>query len=296
MIGMPLRGRLAEAPTRISRELNLRILFVGDVVGKTGCEAIRKHLPGCIADWRIDLCIVNGENAADQGFGITRANYEEIIAAGADAITLGNHTWHQRETLSFIEDTPRLVRPINYLPGTPGKGTARIDTKSGRRALIINALGRLFMESVEDPFSRIGAELDRHRLGHDVDAIVLDYHCEATGEKHAAGHFCDGRASLVVGTHTHTPSADDRILPGGTAFMTDVGMTGDYNSVVGMMTEAPLRRFTTGIASGRFEPASGEATMCGVAVETDDRTGMALKVGAVRVGGSLKQVLPDFWK
>src|SRR5262249_13635281 len=152
--------------------------------------------------------------AADQGFGITRANYEEIVAAGADAVTLGNHSWNRRETLSFIESCPRLVRPINYLPGTPGRGAVRIDTKSGKRALIVNALGRLFMEPAEDPFSRIGAELDRYRLARDVDAIVVDFHCEATGEKHAAGHFCDGRASLVVGTHTHTPSADDRILPG----------------------------------------------------------------------------------
>jgi 2',3'-cyclic-nucleotide 2'-phosphodiesterase len=272
----------------------LRILFVGDVVGKSGREAIRMHLPRCRADWRIDLCIVNGENAADQGFGITQPDYEEIVAAGADAVTLGNHSWNRREALSFIGSCPRLIRPINYLPSTPGKGAAWIDTKSGRHALVINALGRLFMDPAEDPFSRIGAELDRHRLGHDVDAIVVDFHCEATGEKHAAGHFCDGRASLVIGTHTHTPSADDRILPGGTAFMTDAGMTGDYNSVVGMVTEEPLRRFTTGVAAGRFEPASGEATMCGIAVETDGPTGLALKAGAVRLGGSLKQAVPDF--
>ena len=273
----------------------MRILFVGDVVGKSGRDAIRMHLPGCIANWQIDLCVVNGENAADEGFGITQTNYDEIISAGADAVTLGNHSWHRREALSFIEHAPRLIRPINYLSGTPGQGATRIDTKSRKRALVINALGRLFMEPAEDPFSRIGAELDRNRLGHDVDAIVVDFHCEAAGEKHAAGHFCDGRASLVVGTHTHTPSADDRILPGGTAFMTDAGMTGDYNSVVGMAIEVPLRRFTTGIAAGRFEPASGEATMCGMAVETDDRTGIALNAGAVRLGGRLRQMLPDFW-
>jgi 2',3'-cyclic-nucleotide 2'-phosphodiesterase len=292
---MALVSATGIARCRYLRELSLRILFIGDVVGKAGREAIQRHLPGCTANWRIDLCIVNGENAADQGFGITRSNYEEIVAAGADIVTLGNHSWSQREALSFIESTPRLVRPINYLAGTPGQGVTSVATKSGKRALVVNALGRLFMEPAEDPFSRIGAELDRHRLGQDVDAIVVDFHCEATGEKHAAGHFCDGRASLVVGTHTHTPSADDRILPGGTAFMTDVGMTGDYNSVVGMATEVPLRRFTTGIAAGRFEPATGEATMCGIAVETDERTGIALKVGAVRVGGSLKPAVPDFW-
>jgi 2',3'-cyclic-nucleotide 2'-phosphodiesterase len=210
-------------------------------------------------------------------------------------VTLGNHSWNCKEALEFIDKSPRLVRPINYIAGTPGAGSVLVEIKSGRRALVINALGRLFMEPVEDPFGRIAAELDAHPLGHDADAIVVDFHCEATGEKHAVGHFCDGRASLVVGTHTHTPSADDRILPGGTAFMTDVGMTGDYNSIVGMTKEQPLRRFTTGIASGRFEPASGEATMCGVVVETDDRTGRALRMAPVRLGGCLKQAEPDFW-
>ena len=183
---------------------------------------------GCISQWKVELAIVNGENAADQGFGITQSIYEELLSAGADAITLGNHSWNRREALQFIKDAPRLIRPINYLSGTPGRGSALIETKSGGRALVINALGRLFMEPVEDPFGRIGAELDAHPLGHAAGAIVVDFHCEATGEKRAAGHFCDGRASLVVGTHTHTPSADDRILSGGTAFMTDVGMTGDF--------------------------------------------------------------------
>jgi 2',3'-cyclic-nucleotide 2'-phosphodiesterase len=273
----------------------LRILFIGDVVGKVGREAIRIHLPGCISQWKIDLCVVNGENAADQGFGITQPIYEELLAAGADAVTLGNHSWNRREALQFIEDAPHLIRPINYLSGTPGRGAALIETKTGGRTLVINALGRLFMDPVEDPFDRIGVELDANPLGRGADAIVVDFHCEATGEKHAVGHFCDGRASLIVGTHTHTPSADDRILPGGTAFMTDVGMTGDFDSIVGMAKEEPLRRFTTGIAAGRFEPASGEATMCGIAVETDDRTGLAVRIGPVRLGGCLKRAVPQFW-
>jgi 2',3'-cyclic-nucleotide 2'-phosphodiesterase len=278
-----------------TEEMIVRILFVGDVVGKVGREAIRAHLPGCISQWKIDLCVVNGENAADQGFGITQPIYEELVAAGADAVTLGNHSWNRREALQFIEDAPRLIRPINYLSGTPGRGAALIETKTGGCTLVINALGRLFMEPVEDPFGRIDVELDANPLGRGADAIVVDFHCEATGEKHAVGHFCDGRASLVVGTHTHTPSADDRILPGGTAFITDVGMTGDFDSIVGMAKEEPLRRFTTGIAAGRFEPASGEATMCGVAVETDDRTGLAVGIGPVRLGGCLKQAVPQFW-
>jgi len=272
----------------------MRILFVGDVIGRAGRQAIRTHLPSCISRWRVDLTIVNGENAADAGFGITRPIYDEILATGADAVTLGNHSWNRKEALQFIDDCPRLVRPINYLAGTPGTGAVLIEAKNGRRALVINALGRLFMEPVEDPFCRIAAELDANPLGRAVQATIVDFHCEATGEKHAAGHFCDGRASLVVGTHTHTPSADDRILPGGTAFITDVGMTGDYNSIVGMAREEPLRRFTTGIPLGRFEPASGEATLCAVLVETDEHSGLALSIAPIRIGGCLKPVLPSF--
>lgn len=272
----------------------MRILFVGDVVGMAGRQAIRTHLPHCISRWKVDLTIVNGENAADAGFGITRPIYDEILAAGADAVTLGNHSWNRKEALQFIDDCPRLVRPINYLAGTPGTGAVLIEAKTGGRALVINALGRLFMEPVEDPFCRIAAELDANPLGRAVQATIVDFHCEATGEKHAAGHFCDGRASLVVGTHTHTPSADDRILPAGTAFITDVGMTGDYNSIVGMAREEPLRRFTTGIPLGRFEPASGEATLCAVLVETDERSGLALSIAPIRIGGCLKPVLPSF--
>jgi len=272
----------------------MRILFVGDVIGRAGRQAIQTHLPSCISRWKVDLTIVNGENAADAGFGITRPIYDEILAAGADAVTLGNHSWNRKEALQFIDDCPRLVRPINYLAGTPGTGAVLIEAKNGRRALVINALGRLFMEPVEDPFCRIAAELDANPLGRAVQATIVDFHCEATGEKHAAGHFCDGRASLVVGTHTHTPSADDRILPGGTAFITDVGMTGDYNSIVGMAREEPLRRFTTGIPLGRFEPASGEATLCAVLVETDERSGLALSIAPIRIGGCLKPVLPSF--
>ena len=272
----------------------MRILFVGDVIGRAGRQAIQTHLPSCISRWKVDLTIVNGENAADAGFGITRPIYDEILAAGADAVTLGNHSWNRKEALQFIDDCPRLVRPINYLAGTPGTGAVLIEAKNGRRALVINALGRLFMEPVEDPFCRIAAELDANPLGRAVQATIVDFHCEATGEKHAAGHFCDGRASLVVGTHTHTPSADDRILPGGTAFITDVGMTGDYNSIVGMTREEPLRRFTTGIPLGRFEPASGEATLCAVLVETDERSGLARSIAPIRIGGCLKPVLPSF--
>ncbi len=266
----------------------MRILFVGDVVGRAGRTAISDYLPGMIRDWALDLVVVNGENAAG-GFGITEAIYQEFIDAGADAVTLGNHAWDQREALVFIERAPRLVRPANFPKGTPGRGTALVDTKSGKRALVINAIGRVFMTPFDDPFAVINRELAA------ADAIVVDFHCEATSEKQGVGFFCDGRASLVVGTHTHVPTADHQILSGGTAYMTDAGMTGDYDSIIGMQKEEPLRRFISGIPSGRFEPALGVATLSGVAVETDDATGLALRIAPVRIGGRLEPTLPGFW-
>jgi metallophosphoesterase (TIGR00282 family) len=187
------------------------------------------------------------------------------------------------------------VRPINYMPGTPGRGAALIETRNGQRALVINALGRLFMEPVDDPFAMIDREIEACPLRQAADAIVVDFHCEATSEKQGAGHFCDGRVSLVVGTHTHIPTSDHQILPNGTAYMTDAGMTGDYDSIIGMQKAEPLRRFTTGIPSGRFEPATGVATMSGIAVETDDATGLAIRVAPVRIGGRLEPAVPSFW-
>lgn len=272
----------------------MRILFIGDVVGRSGRAIVMDRLPGLVRDWKLDLVVINGENAAG-GFGITEAIYNDFIDAGADAVTLGNHSWNQKEALVFIERAPRLVRPINYMPGTPGRGAALVETKNGKHALVINALGRLFMEPVDDPFAMIDREIEACPLRQAADAIVVDFHCEATSEKQGAGHFCDGRVSLVVGTHTHIPTSDHQILPGGTAYMTDAGMTGDYDSVIGMSKEEPLRRFTTGIPSGRFEPATGPATMSGIAVETDDATGLAIKVAPVRVGGRLEPAVPSFW-
>ena len=272
----------------------MRILFVGDVVGRAGRTAVTEHLPGMIRKWSLDLVVVNGENAAG-GFGITEAIYQEMIDAGADAITLGNHAWDQREALVFIGRAPRLVRPANFPSGTPGRGAALIDAKNGARALVVNAIGRVFMTPFDDPFAIVGRELDACPLRQAADAVVVDFHGEASSEKQAIGFFCDGRASLVVGTHTHVPTADHQILPGGTAYMTDAGMTGDYDSIIGMQKEEPLRRFTSGIPSSRFEPALGPATLSGVAVETDERSGLAVKVAPVRVGGRLAPALPEFW-
>ena len=272
----------------------MRILFVGDVVGRTGRAAVLDHLPNMIRDWALDLVIVNGENAAG-GFGITEAIYQELIDAGADAVTLGNHAWDQREALVFIDRAPRLVRPANFLRGAPGRGAALIDAKNGKRALVINAIGRVFMTPFDDPFATLDRELEACPLRTAADAIVVDFHCEATSEKQGIGFFCDGRASLVVGTHTHVPTADHQILSGGTAYMTDAGMTGDYDSIIGRQKEEPLRRFTSGIPSARFEPAGGAATLSGVAVETDDATGLARRIAPVRIGGRLEQALPGFW-
>ena len=272
----------------------MRILFVGDVVGRSGRTAVAEYLPGMIRDWSLDLVVVNGENAAG-GFGITEAIYQELLDAGADAITLGNHAWDQREALVFIERAPRLVRPANYPSGTPGRGSALIDTRGGKRALVVNAIGRVFMTPFDDPFAIVGRELDACPLREAADAVVVDFHGEATSEKQAIGFFCDGRASLVVGTHTHVPTSDHQILPAGTAYMTDAGMTGDYDSIIGMLKDEPMRRFISGIPSARFEPALGVATLSGVAVETDDATGLAKKIAPVRMGGKLEPTLPGFW-
>jgi metallophosphoesterase (TIGR00282 family) len=263
-------------------------------VGRSGRNGIAEHLPGLKRDWKLDLVIVNGENAAG-GFGITEAIYHEFIDAGADAVTLGNHAWRQKEALVFIARVPALIRPLNFPKSNPGRGAAMIEAKNGARALVINAQGRVFMEPLNDPFTAIDRELEACKLKRDADAIIVDIHCEATSEKQGMGHFCDGRASLVVGTHTHAPTADHQVLPGGTAFISDVGMTGDYDSVIGMEKEEPLSRFLTGLTSGRYEPSGGVATLSGVAVETDDATGLATKIAPVRVGGILEEAKPAFW-
>jgi metallophosphoesterase (TIGR00282 family) len=285
---LPARGR---AGARGS--LSVRLLFIGDVVGRSGRHALNSLLPGLRARWALDFVVVNGENAAG-GFGITEAICDEFIQSGADAVTLGNHAFDQREALVFIERQPRLIRPANFPPGTPGRGANLIEAAGGAKVLVVNLMGRTFMDPLDDPFARIELELGACPLGVGCDAAILDFHAEATSEKQAMGLFVDGRASLCVGTHTHTPSADHRILNGGTAYVTEAGMTGDYDSVIGMDKDEPLRRFIRRIPSGRFEPAAGEATLSGVAVETG-ADGLALKIAPVRIGGRLAPAQPDFW-
>ncbi|MGB3555497.1 MAG: TIGR00282 family metallophosphoesterase [Jannaschia sp.] len=270
----------------------MRILFLGDVMGRAGRTAIAERLPGLRADWRLDAVIVNGENASS-GRGLNAAQAKGLFEAGADVVTLGDHAFDQKDMMQAIGADPRILRPLNYAKSAPGAG-ARIFDIGGRKLLVMQVLGRVFMSrQYDDPFAPVDAILKAHPLGRAVQAIVVDMHCEATSEKMAMGHFCDGRASVVVGTHTHVPTADAGILPGGTAYQTDAGMCGDYDSVIGMDKAEPLRRFVTGMPRDRFEPATGEATLSGLFVETEDATGLAREVAQVRVGGRLSQAGPD---
>jgi metallophosphoesterase (TIGR00282 family) len=273
----------------------MRLAFFGDIVGRSGREALSHHLPELRKTLNLDFVVVNAENATS-GFGCSENSARELFEAGADCLTLGNHAWDQKEALSYIEREPRLIRPINYPPlaCAPGRGANLFFTQSGLRILVINALGQVHMAPIDDPFAKVDSELDACPLGVACDAIIVDMHCEATSEKMAMGHFCDGRASLVVGTHTHVPSADSMILNNGTAYQTDAGACCDYDSVIGMDKEEPLRRFSTGINRERFRPASGEATVCGVYVETDPNTGLAVRIDPIRIGGRLSYAMPVF--
>ncbi|MFC7053668.1 TIGR00282 family metallophosphoesterase [Hansschlegelia quercus] len=273
----------------------MRLLFLGDVVGRAGRLAVTERLPELRERWALDFVAINGENAAG-GFGITEAIYQDLLDAGCDAVTLGNHAFDQREALVFAERADRLARPLNFPKGTPGRGAVMAEARNGARVLVVNVMGNVFMgTSLDDPFRSIDAELAACPLGEAVDAIVVDFHAEATSEKQAFGHFLDGRASLVIGTHTHTPTSDHRVLPGGTAYMSDAGMCGDYDGVLGMKKDEPVHRFLTKLPSGRFEPAEGEGTLSGLAVEIDGR-GLATRAAPVRIGGALSEALPDFWE
>ena len=271
----------------------MRLLFLGDVVGRSGRQAVLAQLPHLRARYRLDFVVVNGENAAG-GFGITEAILEELLDAGADVVTLGNHSWDQKEALVFIERHQRLLRPINYPPGTPGRGAGLF--KAGLAdVLVINAQGLVYMPELDCPFRAVEHEVEACGLKRGADAIVVDFHAEVTSEKQAMGHFLDGRVSAVVGTHTHVPTADERVLPRGTAYISDVGMCGSYQSVLGMDPAEPLNRFLTKIARRRFEPALGAATIAGLAVEIDDATGLAKRAMGLRLGGALAPAEPLFW-
>ena len=270
----------------------MRVLFCGDVVGRAGRRAVVKHVPELRRRLALDFVAVNGENAA-HGFGITAKICKEFYAAGVDAITTGNHVWAQREIMTYIADDPRLLRPLNLAPHTPGLGAAVYDSPGGRKVLVIHPIGRLYMAPAEDPFAAVEDQLARHRLGETVGCILVDVHAEATSEKMAMGQHLDGRVSMVVGSHSHVPTADCQILPGGTAYQTDMGMCGDYDSVIGMEKKTAVARFLDGRKDQRLEPATGEATLCAVYLETDDRTGLARSTEPVRLGGRLAQTRPE---
>jgi len=272
----------------------MRLLFLGDVVGRSGRKAVQEELPRLIERYRLDFVVINAENAAG-GFGITEQIMHDLLDAGADVLTLGNHAFDQRDALVFIERHDRLLRPLNYPRGTPGKGAGLFRARNGADVLVATAMGRVFMAELDCPFRALDAEVEACGLKRGADAILVDFHAEATSEKQAAGVFLDGRVSCVVGTHTHAPTADERILPGGTGYMSDAGMCGDYNSVLGMLSDEPVNRFLTRIPRGRFEPAPGPATLSGLCVDIDDKTGLARQVHCLRLGGVLAPAEPHFW-
>jgi metallophosphoesterase (TIGR00282 family) len=270
---------------------DVRILFLGDVLGRSGREAVAARLPGLRQALQIDLAVVNAENAS-HGFGLAPDMARSLFTAGADVITLGNHAWDRTEIIPYIAETPRLLRPLNFPPGTPGSGSVVVTLQDGRKALVLQAMGRLYMDPLDCPFRGTAEILSKYRLGASVQAIVADIHAEASSEKMAYGHIFDGQMSFVVGTHTHCPTADAQILPGGTAFQSDAGMCGDYDSVIGMMKDGATLRFWRKMPGEKLGPAEGEATVCGVFVETDDATGLARRIEPVRIGGRLSQAMP----
>ncbi len=262
-------------------------------MGRAVRNVVAQRLPGLIEDYGFDFVIVNGENAS-HGRGLTEPHFNVLKEAGADIVTLGDHAFDQRDTLSFIEREQSLLRPLNFATDAPGRGAMLVPARNGQQVLVINALGRVFMKPADDPFHAVEKAISECPLSEVADAIIVDFHAEATSEMAAMGHFVDGKASLVVGTHTHIPTADHRILSGGTGMLSDAGMCGDYDSVIGMETDEPLSRFVTGIVKGRFVPATGNATLCGVAIKTDDKTGLCLSILPVRLGGVLEEALPEF--
>jgi metallophosphoesterase (TIGR00282 family) len=270
----------------------MKILFLGDVMGRSGRQAVVDHLPRLRKEWRLDFVVVNGENATG-GMGLSAPHARILLDAGADVLTLGDHAFDQKDMMQFAASEPRIIRPLNFSKAAPGVGARVYNATNGRKVLVAQALGQVFMKRpFDDPFSALDAVMRQYPMGGAVQASLIDIHCEATSEKMAVGHFCDGRASIVVGTHTHVPTADAMILPSGTAYQSDAGMCGDYNSVIGMDKVEPLRRFITGMPKERFTPAASEATLSGLYVETDDRTGKATRVEMVRQGGRLSPAGP----
>lgn len=265
----------------------MKILFLGDIVGRSGREGVAAHLPALRAKYAPDAIVINAENAAS-GYGLTLKIAEELFALGATCLTLGNHAWAQREMLTAIGAHPQIVRPLNYPEGTPGRGFHLCPLPNNRRLLVVNLLGRTFVEPVlDDPFAAMEKIVAAHKLSGNLQ-ILVDMHAEASSEKMAMGHAFDGRVSAVIGSHTHIPTADAHILPRGTAYMTDAGMCGDYDSIIGMKKDVAIWRFTRKTPTlERKAPADGDATVCGAMITTDDATGLATAIAPLRIGGIL---------
>ena len=267
----------------------MNILFLGDIVGVSGCEAVKKHLPKKIKESKIDFVIVNGENAANEGVGITEEISNNLFDWGVDVITTGNHVWDQKETVKHIEKEEKLLRPMNLPQLSPGKGFGVYNSKNGLRIGVLNLMGNIFMKKCDDVFEAAQKFSIGNTLKKDYDILVVDFHGEITSEKMAMGHFFDGKATLVVGTHTHVPTSDTMILQKGTAYQSDAGMCGDYNSVIGMNKENSLNRFLKKNSIKHY-PATGEATLCGSIIECDIETGLAKSIKQFIYGGVLQNL------
>ena len=269
----------------------MRTLIIGDVVGRAGRSAVAEHLPGLIDQLKLDFVILNGENAT-HGFGLSPEHAHGFFDAGVDCIILGNHSFDRKEIIPLLNEDERIIRPINYPEGTPGRGKTLLTGRNGHRVGVIQTIGRLFMNpDADNPFLAADAALEDWKDEPRV-ATFVDVHAEATSEKMAFGHYLDGRVTAVEGTHTHAPTADTQILPGGTAFQADLGMTGDFDSVIGMLKESSIPRFTQVGSRGKFGPADGAATLCALFVESDEVTGLATRAEPVRVGGRLLAHIP----
>jgi metallophosphoesterase (TIGR00282 family) len=266
----------------------MRLLFLGDVVGRSGRDVVLSKLSLLKEKIKPDFTVVNCENAA-HGFGVSNSICKDLFAKGVDVLTTGNHVFDQKETLSYISQEKRLIRPLNYPHGTPGNGYYFIDAQNGKKFLVVNLMGRLFMETLDDPFAAIDSLLKQYPLGGLVCGIFVDFHAETSSEKMALAHYLDGRVTAVVGTHTHIPTADAQILPKGTAYQTDAGMCGDYNSVIGMDPSVPIHRFTKKTPTDRLQPANGEGDLCGVVIDFDCQTGKSVSIDPIRLGARLKQ-------
>ena len=266
----------------------MNILFLGDIVGNSGCSAVKNFLPNIVKSKKINFVVVNGENAAKEGVGITENIVNELLSCGVDVITTGNHVWDQKETFEFIKKQKRLLRPLNLSNDAPGNGFGIYDSLGGYKVGVLNLMGNVFMKKCDDVFIKSKEFLDQNIKKEKYDFLIVDFHGEITSEKMAIGHVFDGHATFVVGTHTHVPTNDGRVLNKGTAYLTDAGMCGDYNSVIGMNSENSINRFYKRDSTKHF-PAEGEASLCGAIIQANPKNGLALNISQFIFGGQLQK-------